>query len=85
MAKEKVSFAELDAAGLEAEVGRMEAEYVQMKFDHAVRGMANPMEMRDLRRNIARIKTEARSRVVALFTPEQLDGRSKLRARRARR
>lgn len=84
MATKKVSFADLDAAGLEAEVGRMEAEYVQMKFDHAIKGMANPMEMRELRRNIARAKTTARAREVAAFTPEQIEGRTKIRARRAR-
>ena len=57
----------------------------QMKFDHAVRGMANPMELREFRRNIARAKTEARSREVAAFTPEQIASRSKIRARRAKR
>ena len=85
MAKEKVSFADLDEAALSAEARRMEAEYNQMKYDHAARGLGNPMELREMRRNIARAYTEDRGREVAAFTPEQLALRSKIRARRAKR
>ena len=85
MAIEKISFVEMAQEDLATEVSRMEAEYNQMKFDHAVRGMANPMELREFRRNIARGKTEVRNREVAAFTPEQIASRSKIRARRARR
>lgn len=85
MATAKISFSDHDAASLAAEVGRMEAEYNQMRFDHAVRGMANPMEIRESRRNIARAKTEVRNREVVAFTPEQIASRSKIRARRAKR
>ena len=70
---------------MKLEVRRMEAEYTQMKFDHAVRGMANPMELRELRRQIARGLTEIRGREVVAFTPEQIENRSKIRARRAKR
>ncbi len=85
MATAKISFSDLDAANLATEIGRMEAEYNQMKFDHAVRGMANPMELRESRRNIARAITESRGREVAAFTPEQIASRTKIRARRAKR
>ena len=85
MATAKRSFSEFDAVGLAAEINRLEAEYNQMKFDHATRGMANPMEIREHRRNIARAKTEARNREVVNFTPEQIASRSKIRARRAKR
>ncbi len=82
MAKEKISYSNMDADGLATEVRRMEAEYNQMKFDHATRGMANPMEIREARKQIARAKTEIRAREVAQFTPEQIELRSKIRARR---
>ena len=59
-------------------------EYQQMKFDHAVKGLANPLEIRDLRRKIARFQTEVRQRELAEMTPEQLATRSKLLARRRR-
>ena len=85
MAKEKISFAEMDAANLATDVSRMEAEYNQMRFDHATRGMANPMEIREHRRDIARAKTAQRATVVAAFTPEQIAARTKIRARRAKR
>ena len=56
--------------------------YEKLTFDHAIRGLDNPMELRDLRRDVARLKTEVRRREVAAFTPEQIAKRSKIRARR---
>lgn len=84
MAKEKLELADKDVADLLAEVGRLENEYQQMKFDHAVKGLANPMEIRDLRRKIARFHTEVRQRELAELTPDQLGVRSKIRSRRRR-
>ncbi|MBL7780743.1 MAG: 50S ribosomal protein L29 [Saprospiraceae bacterium] len=84
MAKEKLELADMTVADLQAELASLENEYQQMKFDHAVRGIANPMELRDVRRNIARILTESRKRELAVMTPEQVELRSKLRARRRR-
>lgn len=84
MAKEKLELADMTVADLQAELASMELEYQQMKFDHAVKGIANPMELREVRRNIARILTEGRKRELAVMTPEQLELRSKLRIRRRR-
>lgn len=84
MAKEKLVLADKSEAELKADLGSMEHEYQQMKFDHTVKGLANPMDLRELRRNIARVYTELRQREVSVFTPEQVDLRSKLRARRRR-
>jgi large subunit ribosomal protein L29 len=84
MAKEKLVLADKNVEELSSELGSMESQLIQMKFDHAVRGLANPMEIRSMRRNIARINTELRSREVAALSPEQIEMRSKLRARRRR-
>lgn len=84
MAKEKLELADMTVADLQAELASLENEYQQMKFDHAVKGIANPMELREVRRNIARILTESRKRELAVMTPEQLEMRSKLRIRRRR-
>ncbi len=84
MAKEKLELADKTVADLQAELASLENEYQQMKFDHAVRGIANPMELREVRRNIARILTENRKRELAEMTTDQLDMRSKLRIRRRR-
>ena len=84
MAKEKFAPAELNDEQLRSELQTRDREYQQMKFDHAAKGISNPMELRDLRRDIARIHTEVRSREMAEMTPEQLEMRSKIRARRRR-
>jgi large subunit ribosomal protein L29 len=82
MAQEKIKFAEMADADLVSNHASMSTEYAQMKFDHTVKGLANPMELRYIRRNIARANTEMRRREMASLSPEQLELRSKIRARR---
>ena len=84
MAKEKLDLDGLEVADMLAQIEIMENEYRELKFDHAVKGLANPMEVRDLRRKIARYHTEVRQRELAEMSPEQLALRSKMRARRRR-
>ena len=69
---------------LEQQLEETRAQYQTMKFDHAVSGIDNPMRLREVRRDIARIQTEIRRRQLADATPEQLANRSKIRARRRR-
>ncbi|MGB3548910.1 MAG: 50S ribosomal protein L29 [Saprospiraceae bacterium] len=54
----------------------------KMKFDHAVAGIENPMQLREVRRDVARMKTELRRRELAAATPEQLAKRDRIRRRR---
>jgi large subunit ribosomal protein L29 len=70
---------------LQAELDNSESLYRKMKFEHAIKGLANPMELRDLRRDIARLNTEMRRRQVTTMGPEELAMRSKIRARRRRK
>ncbi len=84
MAKEKLDVAAMNDVDLQAELVSRDGEYQQMKFDHAVKGLGNPMELRELRRNVARIHTEARKRELVALTPEEVELRSKLRSRRRR-
>ena len=70
---------------LQAELDNSESLYRKMKFEHAIKGLANPMELRDLRRAIARLNTEVRRRIVATMGPEELAMRTKIRARRRRK
>ena len=84
MAKEILNIAEMTDADLQSKLASLEHEYQQMKFDHAVKGLSNPLELREMRHNIARILTEGRSRELAAMSPGQLEMRSKLRARRRR-
>ena len=58
------------------------ADYQKLTFDHAIRGLDNPLELRGLRRDVARLKTEIRRRELNASAPEELAKRSKIRARR---
>ncbi|WP_421795582.1 50S ribosomal protein L29 [Haliscomenobacter sp.] len=76
---------ELTEEDLQAELENSESLYRKMKFEHAIKGLANPMELRDLRRNIARLNNELRSRQVASMSADELALRSKIRARRRKK
>ena len=69
---------------LKAELEETQLRFSKMQFDHAITGMDNPMLLREVRRDIARLATEIRRRELAQATPEQLANRSKIRARRKR-
>ena len=64
------------------ELKNAEVDYNKSIFEHAAQGISNPLTLREMRRDIARYKTEIRSRQVANFTPAQINKRSKIRARR---
>lgn len=76
---------ELTGEALQDELDNSESLYRKMKFEHAIKGLANPMELRDLRRNIARLNNELRSRQVATMSADELALRSKIRARRRKK
>lgn len=59
-----------------------EAQYQKLKFDHAIKGLDNPIVLREVRRDIARLKSEVRRREIAKMDEEHLANRSKIRARR---
>jgi ribosomal protein L29 len=82
MAKEKLNLVEMSDDDLRSQLASAEREYQQLKFDHAAKGIANPMEIREMRRDIARILTEGRRREIAAMDPYELEQRTKLRARR---
>jgi large subunit ribosomal protein L29 len=69
---------------LASELTQTEAQYQRLKFDHAIKGLDNPLTLREVRRDIARLKAEARRREVAEMSAEDLAARSKKRSRRRR-
>jgi large subunit ribosomal protein L29 len=83
--KKYLELQELTDAELVAELEGAEADYNKARFDHSVKGLDNPLELRDMRRDIARINTEARRRELAQMTPDELAKRSKIRERRRRK
>jgi large subunit ribosomal protein L29 len=74
---------EFSDADLLTELESTEAEYAKMRFDHNVQGLDNPMELKEVRKDVARIKTEIRRRELANMSEAQLAKRSKIRARRS--
>jgi large subunit ribosomal protein L29 len=84
MAQNKLDLAGFSDADLVQERDSKVKELFDAKFDHAVKGLANPLELRAMRRDIARINTEIRRRELAAMSPEELDMRSKRRERRRR-
>lgn len=83
--KKYLELQELTDADLISELDGAEAEYNKARFDHSVKGLDNPLELREMRRDIARILTEARRREMAQMTPEEIAKRSKIRERRRRK
>jgi large subunit ribosomal protein L29 len=78
-------FKELQEYSLEdlrVELETTEKSYVKMKFDHAIKGLEDPMRLREVRRDIARMLTEIRRRELLEAPSEVLAGRSRIRRRR---
>ena len=53
---------ELSTAELQERVEADVTRYAQMKLNHAISPLENPMQLKSLRRDIARMKSELRSR-----------------------
>jgi large subunit ribosomal protein L29 len=62
MKKEKLNVAELATEELKSRIVNEESTVVRMKLNHAVAPMENPMQIRETRRGIARLKTELTKR-----------------------
>ena len=83
--KKFLELQEFSDADLQSELKETEAQYQKLKFDHAIKGLDNPLVLREVRRDISRLQTEIRRREIAAMSPEQLANRSKIRARRRRK
>ncbi|MEE9437374.1 MAG: 50S ribosomal protein L29 [Saprospiraceae bacterium] len=80
--KKFIELQEFSLEDLQNELTETQAQYKKLKFDHAINGLENPLLLRDIRRDIARMHTELRGREVAVLTPEEVAKRSKIRFRR---
>jgi len=72
----------LSDSDVQNKIKEVSSELSKMKFDHAVKGLANPLLIRSTRKEVARLKTEDRAREMALLTADDLKKRSKIRLRR---
>ena len=80
--KKYIEIGEMSDADLKTELNQINVQYQKLRFDHTIKGLDNPVHLRNTKRDIARLKTEIRKREVAAMTPEQTAKRSKIRLRR---
>ena len=53
---------ELSAAELNQKLADLKAELFNLRFQHAINQLENPMRLRDVKKDIARIKTVIKAR-----------------------
>jgi large subunit ribosomal protein L29 len=82
MAKTYIELKEMSDGDLKTELNQINVQYQKLRFDHTIKGLDNPVNLRNTKRDIARIQTEIRRREVGAMTPEQTAKRSKIRLRR---
>jgi large subunit ribosomal protein L29 len=77
--QELVKFSDSDLA---TELQVTEREYQKMQFDQALKGLENPIKLREVRRDIARMKTEIRRRELNQLDAKALEARDRIIERR---
>lgn len=82
--KKFLELQEFNDSDLQTELEETQTQYHKMKFDHAVTGLDNPLTLREVRRDIARLKTEIRRRELAA-DENAAAKRDRIRARRRRK
>lgn len=80
--KNFVDISGLTQESLTNELSQAISELKRMSFDHLAKGSENPSDIRALKKNIARFKTELRSREIKAMSPTELANRSRIRLRR---
>jgi len=73
---------ELSVEDIQEKLRSTEREYVQLKFDHASKGLDSPIRIRKMRRDIARMKTELRNRELSDADSAVMAKRERIRNRR---
>jgi ribosomal protein L29 len=69
---------------LENELSVLKNDLQKAELEHSVRGTGDNSQFKKTRRSIARIFTELRKRELSEYTAEEMEMRSRIRARRAR-
>ncbi len=80
--KKYIELKEMTDTDLMDELKQINVQYQKLSFDHTIKGLDNPITLKNTKRDVARIQTEIRRREVAAMTPEQIAKRSKKRQRR---
>jgi len=80
--KKYIELKEMTDADLMDELKQINVQYQKLSFDHTIKGLDNPVTLKNAKKDVARIQTEIRRREVEAMTPEQIAKRSKKRQRR---
>jgi len=80
--KKFMELGEMSDSDLKAELTQINGQIQKLRFDHTIKGLDNPVSLRNTRRDVARLQTEIRRREVAAMSPEQTAKRSRIRLRR---
>lgn len=83
--KKTIDLQEFSDADLLNELTETEAQFQKMRFDHAIKGLDNPLSIRDVRKDIARLNTEIRRRELAKADEMEIAGRDRIRLRRSKK
>ena len=55
---------EMSSPDLKKELGELKSELFKLRFSLATNGLDNPMKIKEVRKDIARVKTELRKREI---------------------
>ena len=55
---------DMSSQDLEKELSELKSELFKLRFSLATNGLDNPLKVKEVRRNIARVKTELRQREI---------------------
>lgn len=84
MADKKKNLQEISEEALSSELTVLEHDLQKMKLEQSVRGITDNSRFKKMRKDIARFHTELRKRDLSEYSAEDLEMRSRIRARRAR-
>jgi large subunit ribosomal protein L29 len=73
---------DLSIEDIQEKIEVTEKDFIQLKFDHASKGLDSPIRIRKMRRDIARMHTELKNRELEGASEEAISKRSKIRKRR---
>lgn len=80
--KKYIELQEFTDENLANEIAETVRQLTKVKFDHSVKGLDSPLIIKEIRRDIARLKSEQRRREIAAMNADQVAKRSKIRERR---
>ena len=83
--KKYIELQEFTDDELRNELKETQTQYQKLQFDHTLRGLENPLALREVRRDIARLNTEVRKREITAMSDEDLALRTKKVARRRKK